>query len=276
MINGMYLSTMGATCEMARHETVSNNLANANTDGFKPNFSIFRDVPAESVIKGDGRREIDVILEKTGGGAWMDRTTTDFTPGPVVTTDNPLNMAINDKDRSRVSFFMVRPRDAADDDVRYTRNGTFMRAEDGMLVTTDGDLVLDGGGGPIQLTGSQGFYKVGDNGVVTVTNDFVDNAVLGQVGLASITKEEAHFALRQLGNNQYVPDKTINYELTFDTVNRTADTKSGLLEQSATNPVYEMVDMINAHRSFELNMRFITMQDQTLGQALSRLTARAG
>jgi flagellar basal-body rod protein FlgG len=275
MINGMYLSTMGAMCEMARHETVANNLANANTDGFKPNFSIFRDVPAESVIKSAGRREIDVLLEKTGGGAWMDRTATDFTPGPVINTDNPLHLTIKDRDAQRVSFFMTRAPDAPDGEIRYTRNGSFMRRADGMLVTPDGDLVLDAAGGPVALTASQGLYKVSEDGAITVSEDGVANVVVGQVGLASLPLEQAQFGLRQLGGNRYVPDATINFPLEFEVVNRVADVQSGMLEQSATNPVFEMVDMINAHRSFELNMRFLTMQDQTLGQALSRLTARA-
>jgi flagellar basal body rod protein FlgG len=275
MINGMYLSTMGAMCEMARHETVANNLANANTDGFKPNFSIFRNVPAESVIKGEHRREIDRLLEKTGGGAWMDRTATDFTPGPVINTDNPLHVAINDHDPDRVSFFMTRAPNGAADEIRYSRNGSFMRAENGMLVTPDGDLVLNAAGGPIELTNSQGIYKVADDGTISVSIDGIQNDVVGQIGLASLPREHAQFGLRQLGGNRYIIDQTIDFPIEFDTANRSANMVSGMLEQSSTNPVYEMVDMINAHRSFELNMKFLTMQDQTLGQALSRLTARA-
>lgn len=271
MINGMYLSLMGGMCEMGRHETIANNLANVNTDGFKPNFSIFRVVPAESVIKGMGRRESDMILEKTGGGSWMDRKATDFTNGPIMQTDDPLNMALQDKDRERVSFFMVRPQNSPDQAaVFYTRNGTFMRNENGALVNTSGDFVLSNDGGQIILPPT-GTIKVGRDGSIAVTNDGINDEVVGQVGVASLPLLDAQLYLKQTGDNCYVPEDGI----TFDTENRTADVKSGMLEQSSTNPIYEMVSMIDAQRSFELNMRFLSMQDQTLGQALSRLTGRA-
>ena len=273
MIYGMYLSTMGGMCEMSRHDTIANNLANVNTDGFKPNFSICRSVPAESVIKGLGRRESDLILEKTGGGAWVDRTATDFTNGPVIPTDGPLNMAIYDKDPDRVSFFMVRRRGGAHDgEVHYTRNGMFQRDNDGQLVTTSGDLVLDAEGQPMTIPQS-GTLKIGDDGVIRHTLDNIESVVVGRVGLASLPKLDAELYLKQMGDNCYVPEEGTDTEM--DTVQITADIKSGMLEQSSTNPVYEMVNMIDSQRSFEMNMRFLSMQDQTLGQALSRLTPRS-
>lgn len=273
MINGMYLSTMGGMCEMHRHETIANNLANVNSDGFKPNFAICRAVPAESVIKGLGRRESDIILEKTGGGAWVDRTATDFTNGPVIPTDNPLNMALYDKDHNRVSFFAIQKRGGANDGaVWYTRDGNFTRDNDGMLVTTNGDFVLDAEGQAIRIP-LGGFLKVGDDGTIRHSTDNVESQVMGRVGVASLSRENAMLYLKQMGDNCYLPEEGTG--VTMDNGSETVDIKSGMLEQSSTNPVYEMVSMIDSQRSFEMNMRFLSMQDQTLGQALSRLTARA-
>lgn len=265
MINGMYLSTMGAMVEMAKHETVANNLANSETTGFKPDFATFMAIPAESVFKGLGRRESDLILEKTGGGVWLDRTTSDFTPGPLRETQNPLNLAINDEN-GRVSFFKVRTGAGENEQIRYTRNGNFTLNNEGMIVTDGGLPVLSDTDQPIILPRTTGQIGILANGDVTIVENG-EPALFGRIGLASTTLAEAQGGLRKLGSSLYEPDGA-------QMENGGGTMLSGMLEESSTNPINEMMKMIEGHRAYELNMRFLSMQDQSLGTAISKLTAK--
>ena len=72
MINGMYISTMGAMVQATRHATIANNLANVNTTGYKPDWARFRHIPSESEWNPEIRIAPDEILRRTGGGAWME------------------------------------------------------------------------------------------------------------------------------------------------------------------------------------------------------------
>ncbi len=264
MINGMYLSTMGAMVEMAKHENVANNLANSETSGFKPDYATFQDIPAESVWKGLNRRESDLILEKTGGGVWMDRTMTDFSPGPMRETRNPLDLAINDK-QGEVSFFKVQMQGENGESVGYTRNGNFVINSAGTLVTTDGTPVLDDNNQTITIP-SGGKVEVNRNGDIEVVINGASNLV-GRVGLATTTLAEAQRGLKKLGNSIF----EVNGAQMND---GQGDIVSGMLEQSSTDPIYEMVNMIEGHRMYEQNMRFLKIQDSTLGTAISKLTAK--
>jgi flagellar hook-basal body protein len=171
--------------EQAKHETVANNLANSETTGFKPDFTTFMAIPAESVWKGLGRRESDLILEKTGGGVWMDRTTSDFSPGPLRETRNPLDVALVDQP-GRVSFFKVRTGEGEDQQVRYTRNGNFLCNNEGMLVTNGGLPVLSEGDQPIIIPANSGKVEVSQNGDVSIVENG-QSVLIGRIGVASTT-----------------------------------------------------------------------------------------
>ncbi len=266
MIYGMYLSCMGAMVESAKHDTTANNLANTQTAGFKPDFAIFKDIPAESVKKGLGRRESDLILEKTGGGVWMDRTVSDFSAGPLQETGNTWDLAINDKNGT-VSFFKVQPQ-GEEGTVRYSRNGNMTINGEGMLVNTSGDYILDQNNQTI-LVPDNGEATVSRSGQIVLHdgNEFIEVA---QIGLASTTLEDAQRGLKKLGDSLYEPD-------TATLIERPAETTiaSGVVERSAVDPVNEMVSMIEGQRAYDLNMRFLSMQDSSLGAAIQRLNGSA-
>lgn len=265
MIAGMYMSCMGAAVQAARVDTIANNNANLNTTGFKPDFTTFIAVPSESVWKGMGRRESDLILEKTGGGTWMDQTTTDFTPGPLLPTKAPFDVAIQD-DPGKVSFFKVRAGTEQEAQIRYTRNGNFMLASDGTLVTNTGLPVLSENDQPI-LIPAGGTVEIMENGNVNVVQNG-QTVVAGRIGLASTDLASAQRGLTKSSDSLFEPK-----EGTTLTPGGGKMLK-GTLEGSGTNPIYEMVTMIEGQRSYELNMRFLKMQDSSLGAAIQRLTGR--
>ncbi len=266
MIYGMYLSCMGAMVESAKHDTTANNLANSETLGFKPDFAIFKDIPAESVRQGLGRRESDLILEKTGGGVWMDRTVSDFQAGPIQETGNTWDLAISDEPGT-VSFFKIQPQ-GEPGVVRYSRDGNFTLNSEGMLVNMNGDYLLDEGDQPINVP-NQGTPSVTRDGVVVIEDENGYTQV-GRIGLATTSLEGAQTGLEKLGDNLYATDGAEMIETPIGT-----EVASGVLERSAVDPVKEMVSMIEGQRAYELNMKFLSMQDSTLGAAIQRLNGSA-
>lgn len=263
MIYGMYLSTMGAMVQASRHGNIANNLANANTTGFKPDWTVFQAVDAESVRQGGQRETIDRILEKTGGGVWLDDTVSNFQIGALTETGNPLDMALDDGgETTHRRFFMVRP--AAGNgagEVRYTRDGSFRINADGQLVTASGDEVLSVNQESIVIPDGARVQVAADGTIFDEANNAVAQVGVMRTGdLVGMTK---------IGRNLYEagPEVTL--------LPNQANVIGGHLESSGVEPVYEMVDMIQAHRAYETNMNFLRIQDETLGQTVRRVSASA-
>ncbi len=253
MINGVYLSTMGAMAQVSRHGMIANNLANANTPGFKPETPTFRKVLAESMLQSGWRPEINEKLVKTGGGVWMNSTDTIFTTGALRQTDNPLNVAIIDNN----GFFEVEK----NGEKYLTRDGAFTLDKDGNLTMADGSTkVLDEGGNPINLNGEEGRIHIGNDGVIKNEDNGAVIAKLSLVKADDLTKVE------KVGDNLFNP-KDAKITSAQITVN------SGAIEGSAVNPIREMVAMIEATRAYQANMKFITIQDETLGRTVSTVGA---
>ena len=264
MIYGMYLSTMGAMVQSQRHATISNNLANTNTNGFKPDWSVFKEVPVENVFHPDRSLQWDRILMNTGGGVWNETTMTNLKPGPLQETGNPLDVALHDEQGSgKTSFFMVRP-DRPDAPIYYSRDGHFVPDQNGILRNLAGDMVLGPAGEPINVTApDNSAIGVSDEGFI-VANNQDGNFVLGQIGV--MRTADMHDMVK-VGDNVFWADgaEMENYQ---------AGVKGGYIEMSATNAIEEMVNMIEASRIYETNMRFLTIQDEQLGNAVRRIAQR--
>ncbi len=262
MLTGMYISCMGAMVQQARHETTANNLANLNTAGFKPDYQNIMQIPAESVWKGLGRRESDWILEKTGGGAWLDSTSSDFTAGPLKTTNAPMDLALEDQP-GKVSFFKIRSGEGEGEQIRYTRNGNFNISTARLLVNSVGMPVLSDANQPITVPPAEQI-SIDANGNVHIFNNG-QRQLVGRIGIATTSAEEAQKGLKKLGDSLFQPKEGTVME------DGTGKMISGKLEQASTNQINEMVSMIEGQRTYEMNMKFLSMQDQTLGSAIQRL-----
>ncbi|MCC8189984.1 MAG: flagellar hook-basal body complex protein [Planctomycetes bacterium] len=264
MIYGMYLSTMGAMVQSHRHATISNNLANTNTHGFKPDWSVFTEVPVENEYHPNRRFLWDKILMNVGGGVWNDSTVTNLTAGPLEYTGNPFDIALQDEPHSGThSFFMLR--DESDGELYYSRDGHFVPDQDGMLRNMAGDLVLDPDGLAVNVNApARSVITVREDGVI-VANTEDGNFILGQIGVAR-TADQA--GMVKVGDNRFIA-REAEMEIWQNNV------MGGYLEQSATSAIQEMTDMIEAARIYETNMRFLTIQDEQLGNAVRRIAQRA-
>ena len=266
MINGIYLSTMGALVQSERNATIANNMANVNTDGFKPDWVRVRAIPTESEWLPDRRINIDRILSQTGGGAWMEPTITNLRPGPFTHTGNPFDLALQDEPGSgTTSFFMVRPAGADAGTVCFTRAGHFIHCDDGVLRDPSGNTLLAPEGAPVLIEAPPGAQiMIRDDGVI-VWNSNGESDIAGQIGIQR-TADAAK--MKKIGHSLFDPQDAAMTPWQNGLQQHT-------LEKSATGAIAEMVNMIEAQRVYDLNMKFVSIQDETLGQTVRRITASA-
>lgn len=139
MERGLYIAASGMLSEMVRQDHLANDLANANTSGYK----------ADRVSQHSFARELAVVNRQTGAqvgalgtGVQIAAQVTDFTPQALKDTGEPLDLAIAGE-----GFFAVQ----APDGVRYTRNGSFAADAQGRLVDQGGNLVLGADRRPVLL-----------------------------------------------------------------------------------------------------------------------------
>jgi len=155
MISGIYTLIDGALVHQLRFETISNNMANLNTNAFR-----------QDIISFNQALSMNYVSE------------TDFTPGPVRYTGNDLDVALEGQ-----GFFKVQTPKG----VRYTRDGAFNLNAQGVLVTHTGDVVL-GENGPITITG--GKMTITNDGQVVVEDTQVDKLMLVEFKQPQLLRKE--------------------------------------------------------------------------------------
>ena len=246
---GLYISAEGALVQARRLEVIANNLANADTVGFKRDVLQTQARHAEAIEQGQDVPENET-LNNLGGGVRVVGTATDFSPGPLKRTGRPTDLAI-----AGPGFFMVR----RGEQNYLTRAGNFELTAQGQLTTVHGDPVLAADGAPVQLDPTLPWY-------VTETGEVVQAGEA--VPLALVMPREAG-DLTKVGENLFLPVAPV--EPVPPPQRRVL---SGHLEQSTVRPIQEMLAMIETTRAFEANMRLIQHQDLMLGQMIGRLLTR--
>jgi len=241
MNSGMYTALSGNMAAMARMDVITNNLANINTPGFKKDGVTFEGVLAGATAPStvNPSKTSDLAFQK-------ENIYIDYTAGPTSQTGNSLDVAIDGD-----GFFAV----ATPDGTAYTRQGNFRLTADGTLVTTDGYPVM-GQGGEIRLKG--GKVDINKKGEITV-----DGVAAGAISVVDFPKP---YNLTKTGSAQFVPSDP---QATPQAA--TAEIRQGSLEGSNVDPVSEMVQMIDASRSFDVCQRVILGFDSMTGKAANDL-----
>ncbi len=244
---GMYLSASGAHVQNHRLEVLSNNLANINTPGFKPSLAIVQARNNKAIEDGEVSPNSGTLAD-IGGGAQITPTKTIFETGPIETTGNKTDFAIRDDK----SFFMVK----RGDEEFLTRAGGFVFNASGQLTTTNGDPVMAADGSPIQIDPSRR-YEVSDNGVIQQDGRNIP---------IMLTRPESLGDLARVGDNLFRP-----LAQTQPVPPNERAVVSGSLEKSAVNPTTAMMELIEATRAYESNLRLIQHHDQAYGNLIGRL-----
>lgn len=240
MASGIYVAMGAARTQDERLETLSNNLANARTPGFKQHRAVYRQVAQDVSKMGDPNQAMDMhhpvrFLPRDRVRGVLDERFTQWTQGPLEHTGNPLDLALEGE-----GFFVVQ---GPDGNPLYTRNGNFSQARDGALVTQQGLAVLDDQGQPVRLPQGAGQLHVSPEGEVQVGGQ-----PAGKLGVVRFDDPQV---LERVGES--------NFRSVDPNVQPVADppgmVHQGYLEGSNVNPVYTMTLLIKTNRLFELNVR---------------------
>jgi flagellar basal-body rod protein FlgF len=243
MIYGLWQSAGGLQAQEYLQAIIANNLANAETPGFKPDRIAFQERLNASLAKGTpGTRH--PVLDGMTGGVFETQVYTDFnTPDTaVIPSNSSFDVAIHGG-----GFFMVQTPDGP----RYTRDGRLTTDQNGTLVqAATGSPVTDEQGQSIALDPSSGVkVRIDSTGVVRQGENIAGR--LAVVDFADRNK------LQKVGQNLYLAEDAVRTPAQ-------GEIKQNCYESSGVDPVSAMVNMIAATRAYEINARMITMQDETL------------
>lgn len=236
----IYTAMTGAKHILEQQTTVSNNLANVSTTGFRAQLDTFRAVPVKSE---GGLPTRTFVVDNTVG--------TDFRPGAIQQTGRALDVAVQGD-----GWFVVQRADGSEG---YTRNGSFKLNENGMLQTQDGLSVM-GDGGPITIP-PDSTVTIANDGTISTNSTLTTpsvSIVLDRFRLVNPPQDQlarADDGLFTLKDGAQV-DADVNVRVV-----------GGALENSNVNVVDSMVNMIALARQFELNVNLLKNAESNADKA---------
>jgi flagellar basal-body rod protein FlgF len=289
LATGMWTSAAGASAQSQSVDVIANNLANADTQGFKKDLPTFReylstverehdtvDIPRGPIKDKefyplDGRDQAYVVV---------DGTYTDFRQGSLRVTHSPLDVALDGPGFLEVS---------TPNGVRYTRQGSLKLAMDGRLVTSDGNPVLSSQ--PGGLAAQPAIAQPGQGGLATQGGVAVGrNPAAEAARFINLRDRGTDFSINEAGELYAGGDLVAKLSVVeFPNVNKlrksggslfenadpvvspgTQASKTrvhqGVLEGSNVNPVEEMTKLIQANRMFEHDLKAMKTYNELLGR----------
>lgn len=262
MMRSLWTAASGMKAMQFNVDTISNNLANVNTTGFKKEKAEFEDLLYVSMQQAysaeNAQRPVNM---QVGHGVVARATSRDFSPGNLEQTSNKLDMAIEG-----AAFFALRGPDGG---TYYTRDGSFKASltEEGMmLANSKGYPVLDQDGLEIYFDGDLANYEIQPSGEITMKDTETDVTMpTGQyIGLFQFQNPAA---LEAVGGNMYNTNSATGEAIVDFETDKPSLIRNFFLESSNVQVVDEMVKLITAQRAYELNSKAITTSDEMLQTA---------
>ncbi|MDP4182200.1 MAG: flagellar hook-basal body protein [Bacillota bacterium] len=255
MIRGLYTSGWSLMANSKKMDVISNNLANADTNGYKEDIAVFETFPEVLTKRVNDTMSASNPSAQVGKmqlGSDVGEIFTNYDQGKLLRTQNNLDFAIQN---SNSAFFTVgKPDDQGNIKEYYSRDGSFVIDSNNQLVTKEGYLVM-GEKGPITLNGDN--FSVKNDGSIIQNGAMVDKL--------KVTEFTETKSLKKIGDNLIEKDATTKEQPFKGAVTQ------GFLEGSNINVVKEMVDMISVMRSYEANQRLLQAQDSTLEKAVNQV-----
>ena len=253
MLRGLYTAYTGMLNEQYRMDIMSNNLANADTTGFKKEGSTsqaYDEVMAVKIKDLSENPNVPKRLGKMSLGVKIGETFTDFSQGSLRITDNTYDLAIGGNGFFNIEF----TNKAGETSTKYTRDGGFTLTKEGYLVTKDGDYVL-GEDGRIQVSTTAAETIIDRDGSI-----YQDGNLVTKI---KVTEFEDTNYLTHYGETMWdAKEGAVSHDVENPNIYQ------GYLEMSNANVVKEMVNMITISRQYEANQKMITTYDDTLEQSI--------
>ncbi len=253
MIKGLYSAFTAMEAAWKYQDVLANNIANANTAGFKREIGAqqsFADVllSQQAGVPAPLSARIQAVVGQIGSGTFVADFSTDFGGGVLRSTGNELDLALSE------GFFGV---EGADGQVFYTRDGRFNRDASGDLVTSHGYYVLNSAGGHINLPADA--VSVGSDGTISRNGNSIDQLGVWDFTPAQLSRAgEAYFISAE-------PGTPID-----------GGVRQGFIENSNSDMVEELTTLLAVERTYQANQKILAVLDATLDQAAGQLGQLGG
>lgn len=274
-MKNIWVPLSGQIAQQRKVETIANNIANANTPGFKKEQLVFKEY---LTALNKGADQIDLPRKdwkpddfyKTQGGqnayVAIDGSYTSHDQGPLNPTGNPLDLALNGK-----GFYEV----LTPNGIRYTRNSIFTLSKDGEIVTNQGFKLLsktaktiDEENETLESNIESRILKIPNSKKISISKSGEIFNEAGIVGEISIVEFKDLHSLKKEGNSLFINNS--NENISRNNISTTSN--QGFIEGSNVNAIREMSELIKAHRHFENIQKAISTYDSISGKAVNDIS----
>ncbi|WP_277761162.1 flagellar basal-body rod protein FlgG [Pseudomonas sp. A34-9] len=254
MLPALWVAKTGLSAQDTNLTTISNNLANVSTTGFKRDRAEFQDLLYQIKRQPGAQSTQDSELPsglQVGTGVRIVGTQKNFTAGSLQTTEQPLDMAIDGR-----GFFQILQPDGT---TSYTRDGTFHLDSNGQIVNASGFALEPA----IVIPNDAQTFTVGRDGTVSVS--IAGNPAAQVIGNLQTADFINPAGLQAVGNNLFLETAASGApQVGTPGLNGFGTTLQNTLETSNVSTVEEMVNMITTQRAYEMNSKVISTADQML------------
>ncbi len=262
MIRALYSAASGMTAEQLNVDNIANNLANANTVGYKSRRAQFQDLLYQSMVQPGSQSGQSTVVPsglQLGLGTRAASNEIIFSQGAFSSTSNPLDMVIQGR-----GFFQIKHATGA---TAYTRAGTFQLDATGNIVTSNGDQLIP------QITlpaAAQSISIAGDGTVSFVLAGQNAAQVAGQITLANFQNPAG---LNTIGQSLYLPTDASGDAIVGvpGGTDGHGSLLQGYVEQSNVSVVDEFINLITSQRAYEANSKVVKAADE-MYQQVNNLT----
>lgn len=257
MIRALYSAASGMRAQEMNVDNIANNLANANTVGYKMRRAQFQDLMYQSVLQpgtAAGQQTVIPAGLQLGLGTRPSSNEIVFTQGAFSETQNPMDMVIQGR-----GFFQIRQPSG---ELAYTRSGQFQLDKDGNIVTANGNTLEP----QITIPADAQQITIATDGTVSYT--LPNQTAMQQAGQIQLANFQNPAGMNSLGNGLYTPtdasgDATVG---TPGGAEGLGSLLQGYVEQSNVSIVDEFVNLIQAQRGYEANSKVVTAADNMYQQ----------
>ncbi|ALT76598.1 MULTISPECIES: flagellar basal-body rod protein FlgG [unclassified Roseateles] len=254
MIRSLWIAKTGMEAQQTQLDTISNNLANVATNGFKRSHAVFEDLIYQNLRQSGANTTEQTQLPtglQLGLGVRPVATSRIYSQGNLQQTTNNLDLAIKGN-----GFFQIQQPDGT---TAYTRDGSFQLDANGQMVTNNGYTLLPG----VTIPNNALSVSIGNDGTVSITVPGTPNPqTVGQIQLANFVNPAG---LDPKGQNLFTETASSGTPSTgAPNANGLGALQQGYVETSNVNVVEELVAMIQTQRAYELNSKAVQTSDQML------------
>ncbi|HEY9722669.1 MAG TPA: flagellar basal-body rod protein FlgG [Oscillatoriaceae cyanobacterium] len=255
MMGALWTAATGMRAQQTNIDVISNNLANANSFGYKKVRAEFKDLMYQTEREAGTPMQSGTqtpVGNQVGMGVWNSATNRMFSQGDFQQTQNPLDLVIQGD-----GFFQIQQPDGS---LAYTRDGSFKVDGDGQVVTSDGLLLVPN----IQVPEGSTNLTISPEGAVTAQV----GPNIQQIGQLQIARFINPAGLTAQGNSLFTQTPASGEPVTATPdSNGVGSIKQGYIELSNVDTVEEMINLIVAQRAYEANSKSIQTSDNMLSIA---------